>query len=388
MTKKNSFGALNQKRRIAISGTFGVGKSTLAQLLSQKTGIPTTKAKQMRQILSEHCPGKTLKQCDPTELCKIFFTRFIERKAAEEKLSDIGFISDGSSLNEWAYLYGRTKHGAHGPNSTIIDSNYDFAAKLFGELVKNYVSNAYTDVVHVPQEFPIPEDGYRPSSQQFRDHVDSLILDAWNSIGVKVHVVTGSVEQRLLQIIELFGLEISSTGVSPIVKGDVIWYERIEDVLGDPQERYFTSGYKKVKSYLYDVHVNRKTLEISARADLVFPSQWSLKKGVSQSPHFTNIDALLIMGQLAQLMLFTQDNIERAQSNNMWVRNVRIINLKPIRELTGIPVSLKQVGANLTKLENRAWRLATMVGSLGNGALKVSDYKLCYELPNHLQYES
>jgi hypothetical protein len=94
------------------------------------------------------------------------------------------------------------------------------------------------------------------------------------------------------------------------------------------------------------------------------------------------------MGQLAQLMLFTQDNIERAQSNNMWVRNVRIINLKPIRELTGIPVSLKQVGANLTKLENRAWRLATMVGSIGNGALKVSDYKLCYELPNHLQYES
>lgn len=70
--------------------------------LSHYTGLPRTKARTMREILPEAAPGKTLEECTAAELIQMIVTRHVERAVYEDKRSD-GFVSDGSSLQEWIY---------------------------------------------------------------------------------------------------------------------------------------------------------------------------------------------------------------------------------------------------------------------------------------------
>ncbi|YCH07455.1 hypothetical protein ACTAQJ_20580 [Arthrobacter sp. alpha11c] len=88
--------------RIGISGTYSSGKTFTSMALSHYTGLPRTKARTMREILPEAAPGKTLEECTAAELIQMIVTRHVERAVYEDKLSD-GFISDGSSLQEWIY---------------------------------------------------------------------------------------------------------------------------------------------------------------------------------------------------------------------------------------------------------------------------------------------
>ncbi len=88
--------------RIGISGTYSSGKTFTSMALSHYTGLPRTRARTMREILPEAAPGKTLEECTAAELIQMIVTRHVERAVYEDKLS-AGFISDGSSLQEWIY---------------------------------------------------------------------------------------------------------------------------------------------------------------------------------------------------------------------------------------------------------------------------------------------
>ncbi|MBJ6941930.1 AAA family ATPase, partial [Vibrio cholerae] len=46
--------------KIAISGTYSTGKTTLTEALSIATQVPRTQARTMREILPDAVPGKTL----------------------------------------------------------------------------------------------------------------------------------------------------------------------------------------------------------------------------------------------------------------------------------------------------------------------------------------
>ncbi|WP_333889024.1 AAA family ATPase [Sphingobacterium siyangense] len=93
-------------KRIVISGTYCTGKTTLSLALSFATGIPSTHAPTMREILPDLFPGKNLKQCSYPELLRLGMERFKNRLEAESGLTT-GFISDGCPLQEW--LYGSTR---------------------------------------------------------------------------------------------------------------------------------------------------------------------------------------------------------------------------------------------------------------------------------------
>ena len=97
---KMTFGKNNRNRRIVVSGTYGVGKSTTSMMLSEATGIPWTFGKQMREILAVTFPDKLLENCSPSEIYQLVLTRFADRKAKEEQCRG-GFVSDGSALHEW-----------------------------------------------------------------------------------------------------------------------------------------------------------------------------------------------------------------------------------------------------------------------------------------------
>lgn len=81
-----------QNMRIAIIGTHGTGKTTLAKMLSSIFKIP---------ILKELARNHDIRNADPDEYVKIQKDILIEQIASERKYQN--FISDRSTIDNLAY---------------------------------------------------------------------------------------------------------------------------------------------------------------------------------------------------------------------------------------------------------------------------------------------
>lgn len=59
--------------------------------------------------------------------------------------------------------------------------------------------------MHLPVEFPIVEDGHRPVSERFRSLADEMLLKNIHELGIPVHVVGGTIPERLEKIVDIYG---------------------------------------------------------------------------------------------------------------------------------------------------------------------------------------
>lgn len=376
-----AFGKNNRDRSFAVSGTYGVGKSTTSLRLSEVTGIPWVASVQMREILATTFPGKLLENCEPNEIYQLVLTRFADRKAKEEQEGS-GFISDGSSLHEWAYGTARIVHGANGPRSKITDPGFKFAMEGYGEVAKRHAAEMYDEVIHLPIEFPLPHDGHRPVSESFRNYADELILKTWHELGKPVTIVTGSMEERIAQITEKLGLDVSPTrGMSYTGIPGKIQFERIEDALGDPATRYFSNCFRNVQHYIFDVEVDPQEGTLKAKVDLRHRGMWGKKAGAECEPHFSSVDAYLVFGQLAQLLMYTKDGITREESNNMWLRESELVPRKAITVSSDIPIEMKVTNHSYPVLRGDTWHVADMEGKVDGGKMLMKRYSVAYQMP-------
>jgi len=203
--------------RIAVSGTYSTGKTTTTEALSLWTGIPRTHAKTMREILPEALPGKALEDCTPAELFQLGILRFTERAVRENAMLGT-FISDGSSLHEWVYGKARLSTGINPNDGAVVRALKRGLAlpyrrvigevnDAFGAVVKRHAKNTYDEFIHLPIEFPLVKDGHRPVSEEFRRISDELLRTTLEELGIKYHVVPGSIEARLQRIAEIYNLK-------------------------------------------------------------------------------------------------------------------------------------------------------------------------------------
>jgi AAA domain len=197
--------------RIAVTGAYGNGKTTLVAELSQQLGLAPSHGSAMRDPLGAPA-GTALEDCTPAQLIQLTIRRYVERAAQESVLSPGGFVSDGSVLHEWIYTTVRLTVGRHpGPDTGPIDpaeaartsgDSLLTVAEHVGLLVKQHTLKGYDLFVHLPAEIPLrPET--RPISEHFRALSDRLLLDSLAEFGLPVHIVTGSLQQRLDQVLAL-----------------------------------------------------------------------------------------------------------------------------------------------------------------------------------------
>ncbi len=199
--------------RIAISGTYSVGKTLTSMAVAHLTGIPRTAALTMRELLPVSVPGKTLEECNGAEIIMLITRRNQGRAVAESHLPD-GFISDGSTLHEWSYATVRVTVGINPNDSVDLDTvqlpdEIRFYAEVMRQLgvpAKQHAKASYDTFVHLPIEFPIVEDGHRPVNEKFRQLAEELLLESLVELDIPVHTVGGTVPERLQKIIEIFGL--------------------------------------------------------------------------------------------------------------------------------------------------------------------------------------
>jgi len=209
-------GQRRESIKLAISGTYGTGKSTTTEALSIATGIPRTHAMTARELLMDIAPGKTLNELNSIELLQLGMRRFEERVYNESCVES--FVSDGSVVHEWVYGTARLQVGINPGAGLLVRAMKTVTGigrkaplrdytDLFGRIVKERAANLYDAYVHLPVEFPLKADGHRPVSEEFRKLSDDTLLDVIRDLGVHYEVVGGTVAERITKIIELFDLD-------------------------------------------------------------------------------------------------------------------------------------------------------------------------------------
>ena len=202
--------------RLGISGTYSSGKTLTALALSHYTGLPRTTAKTMREILPEAAPGKTLEECTAAELLQMIVVRHTERVKYEHELA-AGFISDGSSLQEWIYGALRVRVGINPNDSVHLAAGedvertaeldfFDDVMRQLGVSFKQHVKRSFDAFIHLRNELPLAADGHRPVNDRFRTLADARLLEVLDELEIPVHVVGGSLEERLRTIAAITGL--------------------------------------------------------------------------------------------------------------------------------------------------------------------------------------
>ena len=205
------------KPRIVISGTYCTGKTSLSIALSLATGIPTTHAPTMREILPWLFPGTSLKDCSYAQLLRLGMERFERRMHAEAGLFT-GFISDGCPLQEWLYGSTRLITGAYPEENSWTMlwkklKNYrefrDFELLLAGfeKMAKTYTKNSYDIFFHLPVEFPFVEDGHRPTSERFREESEKILLNTYRKIHIEPVVLSGTISERVEKALKMLKVE-------------------------------------------------------------------------------------------------------------------------------------------------------------------------------------
>lgn len=219
------------KPRIVISGTYCTGKTSLSLALSLATGIPTTHAPTMREILPGLFPGTSLKDCSYAQLLRLGMERFARRMHAEAGLFT-GFISDGCPLQEWLYGSTRLITGAYPEENhwTMLwkklknyrqYQDFDLLLAGFEKMAKNYAKNRYDIFFHLPVEFPFVEDGHRPTSERFRRVSEERLLACYNELNISPNIVSGTMNERLSHILNHLKLQ-------PSISLDLAIHQAIE----------------------------------------------------------------------------------------------------------------------------------------------------------------
>ncbi|WP_027344659.1 AAA family ATPase [Hamadaea tsunoensis] len=196
--------------RIAFVGAYGNGKTTLTTELSNLLGLPRTHGSAMRDPAGG--VPKALEETTEAELIQLAVRRYAER-AVEEAAAPAGFLSDGSILHEWVYSKVRLSVGRYPqPPTELGDIARPAPTAVFEEVVDQvgllaqaHARAGYDLIVHCPNERPLP-DGHDPISEYFRVLSDKLMLEIVDTLGLPVHIVKGSVEERLDQVLSLPGV--------------------------------------------------------------------------------------------------------------------------------------------------------------------------------------
>lgn len=171
--------------RIAITGTHSSGKTTLARLCSEYFGLRFVRGDTVQQIMRQHFPGKSLNVLTKKEQWKLENLVLLSRIRAEE--NQISFVSDGCTLNSIAYARAKLGKGVN-------------KIKGFDQFCNLATDNAlnYDFIIYIPPEIPLVDNGFRPTSKEFRLLVDRILCEILKDC--KFYTVSGSPEERLRQI--------------------------------------------------------------------------------------------------------------------------------------------------------------------------------------------
>ncbi|MBD7950722.1 AAA family ATPase [Oerskovia rustica] len=194
--------------RVAVVGAHGVGKSTLSRELGRRSGLEVPALDAMRDPVGS--PPRSLLECTEAEVVQLSLRRYAQRVEQESATPDM--ISDGSVLHEWVYAAVRLRRQVlSGARQDGVLT--DVVAGLLREAGAR-AARTYDLFLLLPVEFPLPPDD-RPVSEPFRGDAEALTREVTAETGVPVHLLSGSIEDRLAAAASIVGRVRHETVNSP-----------------------------------------------------------------------------------------------------------------------------------------------------------------------------
>lgn len=175
-------------QRIAIVGSFSTGKTTLAEAVAPKLGLPLL-PEVAREIAAQ---GFKLDKDATVETETLIFLR-----QYYNEMSHPGFVGDRSLIDVLAYAGWVLENKERRKEFALWDSCL--------EIAEHQLRSQYTHVFYLPIEFGIVEDGLRPNDPEFQEDIDRRILGLLDTHDIRHQTLRGSVEERVDGLLQGLG---------------------------------------------------------------------------------------------------------------------------------------------------------------------------------------
>lgn len=176
---------MTAQRRIILTGASGVGKTTLAELLSSQLGLPI-----IPELGRDICRELGFDRIGDIPDQEAFKKSVLDAQiAAENKAAS--FVSDRSTIDCWVLWQ---RWNICQAMSYDTESYYQKAQKQ---------SEKYTHVIFVPPMFPPAEDGFRWTDADYQQQIDRLVrmtLYEWQLLDKTYFVKSKPIDERLKEI--------------------------------------------------------------------------------------------------------------------------------------------------------------------------------------------
>lgn len=96
--------------------------------------------------------------------------------------------------------------------------------------------------------------------------------------------------------------------------------DNINEILGNPEKRFFSSGFKKVRHHLGQVVIDPVSQRISAVGEIHYPDEWSTKEESELQPHLSTLDGALLSMHLCSAYLKSTYMLTEYQLSHIWIR--------------------------------------------------------------------
>jgi len=156
----------------------------------------------------------------------------------------------------------------------------------------------------------------------------------------------------------------------------------VESILGPASTRYYGMGYRTHTHVFNRLSVAAGTSRVDAglRVERGAGAGAFLEGlcGIYQ-PSLAMVDSLVVLAQLAQVLMYQIDDVDRSRSNTLWMRRVSMTADAPVIPLARImPTFVEAARSNLVSFGGGTWRTVEFFGGFPGCAGKAS---LAHALP-------
>jgi Pseudomonas avirulence D protein (AvrD) len=150
-------------------------------------------------------------------------------------------------------------------------------------------------------------------------------------------------------------------------------------ILGSALTHYYGEGFKHWHHSITDIHIDMETLDATAKVSIESTNASDGYDELSTYP-ISMLDCFLVTLQLAQIMMYELDSVERQNSNTLWMLQTRMNLTSDEHYLTSDEqCSIHVRGKHLLPLRGAMWRNLDITGSYGGIDITCS---IAHALPN------
>lgn len=158
-------------------------------------------------------------------------------------------------------------------------------------------------------------------------------------------------------------------------------YSTSADLLGDPRDRHHGDRYKQRRQAVEDVRVDVGRMQVDAAVSVSEAPGAGPERGLAAAyqPTLSMIDAVVSLAQMAQVLTYELDGLERDHSHTFWMRRLAMQRDSPRHPLDArMPASIAVENTRLPRLDGNVWRTLDVTGGIAGIAVQAA---VAHQLP-------